>query len=129
MGRPLKNKEVKPVEPAKEIFLDDVILEYLSTKEDNYGNDNVFFKISNQESVKDVMDMDTRTPMWLSDDDDILMKVNSKNMNSVIELEKGKRYESIINLVRYSFTPKDKTELMEGYSAKIMKLTQHSSEM
>ena len=129
MGRPFKKPEAKPEEPAKEIFLDDVILEYLSTKEDNYGNNNMFFKISNRESVKDVMAMDTRIPMWLSDDDDILLKVNNKNMNSVIELEKGKRYDSIVNLVRYSFTPKDKTELMEGYSAKILKLEKLSSEI
>ena len=68
------------------------------------------------------MKMNTRLPMWVGDDDDTLLKVKNQNVNSVLELEKGKLYESILNFVRYSFQPKDKSELMEGYSAKVMKL-------
>ena len=43
MGRPIKKPDTKSV-ADKEIVLDEVILEYLSTKDDNYGNTNIFFK-------------------------------------------------------------------------------------
>ena len=124
MGRPIKKVETKSI-ADKEILVDDVILEYLVTKDDNYGNTNVFFKVSNPESVKAVMKIDTRLPMWTGDDDDILLKVKAQNVNSVLELERGHLYESMLNLVRYSFQPKDKNETMEGYTAKIMKLKEY----
>ena len=121
MGRPIKKPEIKPIDD-KEILLDEVILEYLTTKDDSYGNTNVFFKVANPESVKTVMNIDTRLPMWTGDDDDILLKVKAQNVNSVLQLERGNLYDSIINFVKYSFKPKDKNEVMEGYTAKIMKL-------
>ena len=116
-----KKPETKHIN-EKEILLDDVILEYLTTKDDNYGNTNMFFKVSTPDAVGKVMKMDTRIPLWYGDNDDILFKVKAQNVNTVLELERGDLYESIINLEKYSFQRKDKTELMEGYSAKIMKL-------
>ena len=121
MGRPIKKPETKP-EPEQEIFIDEAILEYLSTKDDNYGNTNMFFKVSTPDSVGKLMKMDTRMPLWYGDNDDILFKVKTQNVNSVLQLERGNLYESIINLEKYSFQPKDKNEVIEGYSAKIMKL-------
>ena len=124
MGRPLKKVEAKFI-VENEILVDDVILEYLVTKDDNYGNTNVFFKVSNPDTVDKIMKMNTKLPMWAGDNDDILLKVKIKNVNSVLQLERGHLYESIINFVRYSFQPKDKNELMEGYTAKIMKLKEY----
>ena len=121
MGRPIKKPETKP-EPEQEIFVDDAILEYLSTKDDNYGNTNMFFKVSTPDAVGKVMKMDTRMPLWYGDDDDVLFKVKAQNVNSVVQLERNAQYESSINFVRYSFQPKDKNEVMEGYTAKVMKL-------
>ena len=121
MGRPIKKPETKP-EPEQEIFVDDAILEYLSTKDDNYGNTNMFFKVSTPDAVHKLMKMDTRMPLWYGDDDDLLFKVKAQNVNSVVQLERGVLYESRLNFVRYSFQPKDKNEVMEGYTAKVMKL-------
>ena len=121
MGRPIKKPDTKSV-ADKEIVLDEVILEYLSTKDDNYGNTNLFFKIANPNTVNGIMKMNTKLPMWVGDDDDILLKVKIQNVNSVVELERGHMYESIINFVKYSFQPKDKNETLEGYTAKVMKL-------
>ena len=116
-----KKPETKP-EPEQEIFIDDAILEYLSTKDDNYGNTNMFFKVSTPDAVNKLMKMDTRMPLWYGDDDDVLFKVKAQNVNSVLQLERNVQYESSINFVRYSFQPKDKNEVMEGYTAKVMKL-------
>jgi len=116
-----KKPETKP-EPEQEIFVDDAILEYLSTKDDNYGNTNMFFKVSTPDAVNKLMKMDTRMPLWYGDDDDVLFKVKAQNVNSVLQLERNVQYESSINFVRYSFQPKDKNEVMEGYTAKVMKL-------
>ena len=124
MGRPIKKVETKSI-ADKEILVDEAILEYLSTKDDNYGNTNVFFKVSNPDTVDKIMKMNTKLPMWTGDDDDILLKVKAQNVNSVLQLERGHLYESIINFVRYSFQPKDKNEVMEGYTAKIMKLKEY----
>jgi len=121
LGRPIKKPETKNIN-EKEILLDDVILEYLSTKDDNYGNTNMFFKVSTPDAVGKVMKMDTRIPLWYGDNDDILFKVKAQNVNTVLELERGNLYESIINLEKYSFQPKDKNVVMEGYNSKIMKL-------
>ena len=121
MGRPMKKPETKP-EPEQEIFIDDAILEYLSTKDDNYGNTNMFFKVSTPDAVNKLMKMDTRMPLWYGDDDDLLFKVKAQNVNTVFQLERNVQYESSINFVRYSFQPKDKNEVMEGYTAKVMKL-------
>ena len=124
MGRPIKKVETKSI-ADKEILVDEAILEYLSTKDDNYGNTNVFFKVSNPDTVDKIMKMNTKLPMWTGDDDDMLLKVKAQNVNSVLQLERGHLYESIINFVRYSFQPKDKNEVMEGYTAKIMKLKEY----
>ena len=121
MGRPMKKPETKSV-TDKEIVLDEVILEYLNTKDDNYGNTNVFFKVANPNTVDGVMKIDTRLPMWAGQDDDIVIKVKAQNVNTVFILERRNLYESIINLVKYSFQPKDKKEVLEGYTAKILKL-------
>ena len=124
MGRPIKKVETKSI-AENEILADDVILEYLVTKDDNYGNTNLFFKVSNPDTVDKIMKMNTKLPMWTGDNDDILLKVKIQNVNSVLQLERGHLYESIINFVRYSFQPKDKNETMEGYTAKIMKLKEY----
>ena len=124
MGRPIKKVETKSI-ADKEILVDDAILEYLTTKDDNYGNTNVFFKVANPDTINAIMKMNTKLPMWTGDDDDILLKVKVQNVNSVLQLERGHLYESIINFVRYSFQPKDKNEVMEGYTAKIMKLKEY----
>jgi len=121
MGRPFKKPETKSI-ADNEILLDGVILEYLTTKDDNYGNTNMFFKVNTPDAVNKLMKMNTRMPLWYGDDDDILLKVKAQNVNSVLQLERGNLYESITNFVRYSFQPKDKNEVMEGYTAKIMKL-------
>ena len=121
MGRPFKKPETKSI-ADNEILLDGVILEYLTTKDDNYGNTNMFFKVNTPDAVNKLMKMDTRMPLWYGDDDDILLKVKAQNVNSVLQLERGNLYESIINFVKYSFQLKDKNEVMEGYTAKIMKL-------
>ena len=124
MGRPIKKVETKSI-AENEILADDVILEYLVTKDDNYGNTNLFFKVSNPDTVDKIMKMNTKLPMWTGDNDDILLKVKIQNVNSVLQLERGHLYESIINFVRYSFQPKDKNETMEGYTAKVMKLKEY----
>ena len=121
MGRPVKRSEPKSI-ADKEIVLDEVIFEYLATKDDNYGNTNVFFKIAHPNSVDGLMKMNTRMPMWVGDDDDILLKVKVQNVNSVFQLERGHLYESILNFVKYSFQPKDKNETLEGYTAKVIKI-------
>ena len=121
MGRPFKKPETKSI-ADNEILLDGVILEYLTTKDDNYGNTNMFFKVNTPDAVNKLMKMNTRMPLWYGDDDDILLKVKAQNVNSVLQLERGNLYESIIDFVKYSFQPKDKNEVMEGYTAKIMKL-------
>jgi hypothetical protein len=129
MGRPetkvsIKKPETKPID-EKEILVDEAILEYLSTKDDNYGNTNLFFKVSNPDTVDKIMKMNTKLPMWAGDNDDTLLKVKIQNVNSVLELERGHLYEAIINFVKYSFQPKDKNETMEGYTAKIMRLKEY----
>ena len=124
MVRLIKKPEIKPID-EKEILVDEAILEYLTTKDDNYGNTNLFFKVSNPDTINAIMKMNTKLLMWTGDDDDILLKVKVQNVNSVLQLERGHLYESIINFVRYSFQPKDKNELMEGYTAKIMKLKEY----
>ena len=124
MGRLIKKPEAKPID-EKEILVDDAILEYLVTKDDNYGNTNVFFKVSNPDTIDKIMKMNTKLPMWAGDNDDILLKVKIQNVNSVLQLTRGHLYESIINFVRYSFQPKDKNDTMEGYTAKIMKLKEY----
>ena len=124
MGRLTEKPKIKPMD-EKEIVVDEAILEYVSTKDDNYGNTNLFFKVSNPNTVDKIMKMNTKLPMWTGDDDDILLKVKAQNVNSVLELQRGHLYESIIDFVRYSFQPKDKNEIMEGYTAKIMKLKEY----
>ena len=121
MVRLMKKPETKPI-VEQEVFVDDAILEYLSTKDDNYGNTNMFFKVNTPDAVNKLMKMDTRMPLWYGDDDDVLFKVKAQNVNSVLQLERNVQYESSINFVRYSFQPKDKNEVMEGYTAKVMKL-------
>ena len=132
MPKGQKRGEIKPntTLDKKEILLEDVILEYISTKTDNYGNDNCFFKVTDLNKVEHVMSIESRLPIWKTQDNDVLLKVKPQNIDysfidlgeDMMYLNTGQHYEAIINLVRYSFTPKDKQELIEGYSANIIRI-------
>ena len=68
----------------KSIDIISVKLEYISTKEDNYGNNIAYLKlIDNSKKLQPILDQpceDCRIPLWKIETDDYLLKCKDKFM-------------------------------------------------
>ena len=74
-GRPRTN--------ANNVNIDEVLVEFLSEKETDYGNV-CYFKIidnewsNNEKNITSLEEDDLKMPYWLTEQDDLILKVKSK---------------------------------------------------
>ena len=116
-GRPKSNHNT--------ITINELTVEYLSTKEDNYKNDIVYFKIVDsafRAKMKPLFSLNDegllKIPIWVSDKSEHILKVKAKFVNYLSEFVKNNVY--IINL-NFEFYHME-NEGVKGYYAKIVKV-------
>lgn len=109
---PVRKKQTKDVN-----IKDLIIVDYISTKETEYGT-NVFFKVLNTELFKDAVKnikSDYRKPFFLTEDGDYILKIKDKHLKnfnsecSVIHLD--------VELLYYNMEIDDEANI-EGLYAK-----------
>ena len=115
----------RPAKSHNTITINELTVEYLSTKEDNYKNDFVYFKIIDpayRAKMKPLFSLNDegilKIPIWVSDKSEHILKVKAKFVNYLSDFVKNNVY--IINL-KFEFYHMEK-ENVKGYYAKIDKV-------
>ena len=119
-GRPTKNNN--------NILINDISVEYLSTKTDKFDNTIVYFKLLDAKSkLKAVMDTQANDKdiklscIWSTDTQDIILKVKEKWINAATdELQPLTNYVVNADFTAYSLDTDNGN--MKGYYIKIPKI-------
>ena len=120
-----KSTRGRPVKNTNTITINELTVEYLSTKEDNYKNDIAYFKIIDsafRAKMKPLFSLNDegllKIPIWQTDTHDHILKVKAKFVKNSQEFVKNNVY--IINL-NFDFYHME-NEGVKGYYAKIVKV-------
>ena len=120
-GRPAKNTNT--------VTINELIVEYLSTKKDNYDNEVSYFKIVDpafRAKLKPLFSLNDegllKIPIWATDKSEHILKVKSKFVNNSQDLVKNALH--IIN-THFEFYHMEQNDV-KGYYAKITKVTPSS---
>ena len=121
-GRPAKNTNT--------VTINELIVEYLSTKKDNYDNEVSYFKIVDpayRAKLKPLFSLNDegllKMPIWASDKLEHILKVKAKFVNNSQDLVRNALYIININFEFYHMEQND----LKGYYAKITKVTLSST--
>ena len=116
-GRPKSNQNI--------IRIDDLVVEYLSIKTDNYNNEICYFKITDssfRNKLKPIIvlseDKELKMPFWITEKLEYIFKVKSKFIISKTELIKNSLYSININFEFYQMD-----DVNKGYYSKISKIS------
>ena len=120
-----KSKRGRPAKNENKVTINDLVVEFLATKENDYNANICYFKVVDVEcktkmkSVIGLQDDDIRMPFWKTvDKQEMILKVKDKFVNDVSDLVKGSEYAIDITFESYSIEQEDK-ELIKGYYSKV----------
>ena len=103
------SKVGRPLKTVSDIKITDILVEYLSTKPDNFNNDISYFKISSPKlKMKPLLSLyaDLKVPVWKSDKGDYIIKIKDKFIKTMTELVLKNTYLIDLDLVYYDMTGK-----------------------
>ena len=119
----------RPPKSNNTVTINELIVEYLSTKKDNYDNEVSYFKIVDpafRAKLKPLFSLNDdgllKIPIWATDKSEHILKVKSKFVNNMQELVKNALHIININFEFYHMEQND----VKGYYAKITKVTPSS---
>ena len=111
----------RPVKDVNKVNINDLVVEFLATKENDYNANICYFKVVDVEcktkmkSIIGLQDDDIRMPFWkTSDQQEMIWNVKDKFVNAVSDLVKGLEYAIDIKFESY-FKEQEDTELVKGY--------------
>ena len=119
----------RPKTNTNTVTIDELIVEYLSTKNDNYNNEVSYFKIVDpafRAKLKPLFSLNDegllKMPIWATDKMEHILKVEAKFVNNSQDLVKNALHIININFEFYHMEQND----IRGYYAKITKVTPSS---
>ena len=119
----------RPPKSNNTVTINELIVEYLSTKKDNYDNEVSYFKIVDpafRAKLKPLSSLNEeglmKMPIWVTDKTEHILKVKSKFVNNSQDLVKNALH--IIN-THFEFYHMEQNDV-KGYYAKITKVTPSS---
>ena len=119
----------RPPKSNNTVTINELIVEYLSTKKDNYDNDICYFKIVDpafRAKLKPLFSLNDegllKIQIWATDKLEHILKVESKCVNNSQDLVKNALHIININFEFYHMEQND----VKGYYAKITKVTPSS---
>ena len=120
-----KGTRGRPANNTNTVTINELIVEYLSTKKDNYDNDICYFKIVDpafRAKLKPLFSLNDegllKIPIWATDKMEHILKVKSKFVNNSQDLVKNALHIININFDFYHMEQND----IKGYYAKITKV-------
>ena len=119
----------RPPKSNNTVTINELIVEYLSTKKDNYDNEVSYFKIVDpafRAKLKPLFSLNDegllKIPIWATDKSEHILKVKSKFVNNSQDLVKNALHIINTNFEFYHMEQND----VKGYYAKITKVTPSS---
>ena len=119
----------RPPKSNNTVTINELIVEYLSTKKDNYDNEVSYFKIVDpafRAKLKPLSSLNEeglmKMPIWVTDKTEHILKVKSKFVNNSQDLVKNALHIINTNFEFYHMEQND----IRGYYAKITKVTPSS---
>ena len=120
-----KSKRGRPVKDVNKVSINDLVVELLATKDNDYNANMCYFKVVDVEcktkmkSIIGLQDDDIRMPFWKTvDKQEMILKVKDKFVNAVSDLVKGLEYAIDITFESYSIEQENK-EPIKGYYSKV----------
>ena len=119
----IKGSKGRPSKNNNEIKVNEIIVEYLTTKQNNYGKNIMYFKINDSsfrskfKPLFSLNDGDLRMPIWETENKDHILKVNEQWYGAVLQLIQGETY--ILDLEFKFYDMENDSGNIKGYSAKI----------
>ena len=120
------SKRGRPAKNTNTVTINELIVEYLSTKKDNYDNEVSYFKIVDpafRAKLKPLSSLNEegllKMPIWVTDKTEHILKVKTKFVNNSQDLVTNALHIININFEFYHMEQQD----IRGYYAKITKVT------
>ena len=118
-------KRGRPAKTNTTININDLLVEFISKKENNYNANICYFKVVDPEAkikmkpIRNLEEADVRMPYWKSDGDSIILKVKDKFVNYSDEVERGCLYIANLDLEYYSIEDLENDKSIKGYYLKV----------
>ena len=123
----MASKKGRPQKNNNNIIINDISVEYLSTKTYTFDNTIIYFKLSDpQNKLKAVIDTQANdrdiqlSCIWSTDTQDIILKVKEKWINTADDLQPLTNYVVNADFTAYSLDTENGN--MKGYYIKIAKI-------
>ena len=120
----LKGSKGRPVKNNNEVKVNELFVEYLTTKENNYGKHIQYYKIADSyfrskfKPLFSLNDGDLKMPIWETENKDHILKVGDQWNASLLELVPGSCYVLDLEFKYYDLETSDGKNI-KGYYAKI----------
>ena len=121
------NKKGRPTKKNNNIIINDINVEYLSTKTDKFDNSIVYFKLTDPKSkLKPIIDTQVNDKdiklscIWTTDTQDVILKVKEKWVNVSDDLQTLTNY--VLNADFNAYSLDTDNGPLKGYYIKVMKI-------
>ena len=123
-----KTKRGRPAKDISKVYVNDLLVEFLSAKDNDWGDRICYFKIvdaackAKTKSISCLLEDGIRMPYWKTDKNEIILKVKEKFVNKTNELHKGNEYNADAVFENYCIENEGK-EPIKGYYLKLPRLS------
>ena len=129
----MASKKGRPQKNNNNIIINDINVEYLSTKKDKFDNEISYFKLNDPKNkLKPIIDTQIADKdiklscIWSTDTQDIILKVKEKLLNVADDLQTLTNYVINADFTAYSLDTENGN--MRGYYIKIPKIKKRKNE-
>ena len=128
-------KRGRPAKTNTTININDLLVEFISKKENNYSANICYFKVVDMDArnkmkpIRNLEEDDVRMPYWKTDKKDIILKVKDKFVNYSDDLERGCLYSANLDFEFYSIEDLENDKSLKGYYLKVQGLVKTKMEV
>ena len=128
-------KRGRPAKSNTTININDLLVEFISKKENNYNANICYFKVvdidakNKMKPIRNLEEDDVRMPYWKTDKKDIILKVKDKFVNYKDDLENGCLYNANLDFEFYSIEDVENDKSIKGYYLKVQGLVKTKMEI
>lgn len=130
----MATKKGRPQKKNNNILINDINVEYLSTKVDKFDNSIVYLKLTDPKNkLKPIIDTqandnDIRLPIWITETQDVILKVKDKWLQVSDDLQPLTNYVINADFTAYSMDTENGNTL-KGYYIKVPRIKRKKNEI
>ena len=129
-------KRGRPAKTNTTININDLLVEFISKKENNYNANICYLKVVDADAknkikpIRILEEDDIRMPYWkTADKKDIILKVKDKFVNTTDELQRGSNYLVNLDFEYYCIEDLESDKCIKGYYLKVQGIIIKNIEM